>query len=43
MRWASALTRCTMCHLREEHELREELSGVLQPSELDRLERSKHR
>lgn len=43
-RWLMALCRSCMCHLRgDEHDLREELQGILRPQELEWLRASQHR
>ncbi|GLC46904.1 hypothetical protein PLESTB_001282500 [Pleodorina starrii] len=41
-RWLVALGRTTMCHLREEHRLQDELRGVLQPQEVAAVTSSVH-
>uniref|UniRef100_A0A7S0S469 Uncharacterized protein n=1 Tax=Chlamydomonas leiostraca TaxID=1034604 RepID=A0A7S0S469_9CHLO len=42
-RWLVALSRASMAHLRDEHDLARELSGVLEPSEMKVLLASSHR
>jgi len=42
-RWLVALSTSSMVHLRDEHELRRELAGVLSEEELDELEASDNR
>ncbi|GLI65099.1 hypothetical protein VaNZ11_008540 [Volvox africanus] len=41
-RWLVALGRVTMVHLREEHNMKDELRGVLQPQEIEAVTSSVH-
>lgn len=42
-RWSIAYSKALMCHLRDDHDVKDELQGVLQPHELDILLATSHK